>query len=147
LAQRRSDLRYLSQKRDLFPDLTVHESIAVAGRGHQTDLRDDIADIERFLGPNKLARHLSSGGRALLGLAQALAGAPKLLILDEPGANTDVDNLRRVWELIGRACQLGQTAVLVIEHDLTRVTGSAVYEIKQQDNVNTLIKDAAVLSP
>lgn len=147
-AQRRSAVRYLSQKRDLFPDLTVRESVAVASRGHKTELREEIADIERFLGPGKFVRHLSSGGRALLGLAQALAGVPKFLILDEPGANTDAHNYQRVWELIGRARRVGQTAILVIEHDLSRAaSASAVYEVKQRGTTNVLLEEARSLSP
>jgi ABC-type multidrug transport system ATPase subunit len=141
IAQKLSALRYLSQKRDLFPDLTVHESIMVSGRSHETEMDSEIADIVRFLGPGKLVRHLSSGGRALLGLAQTLAGGPKFLILDEPAANTDIDNRRRVWDLIDKTCRQGQTAVLVIEHDLTPASGSATYQIQQRNGSSILIKD------
>ena len=141
-AQQLSALRYLSQKRDLFPDLTVQESIIVASRGHKTELGAEIADIVRFLGPSEFVRHLSSGGQALLALAQALAGGPRLLVLDEPAANTDADNRQRVWELIDRTCQQGQTAVLVIEHDLIPALGSIVFQIQQQDTSNILVRIA-----
>jgi ABC-type multidrug transport system ATPase subunit len=139
VAQQQSALRYLSQKRDLFLDLTVRESIIVAGRGRETRLSGEIEDIILYLGPGKLVKHLSSGGRALLGLAQALAGEPKLLILDEPAATTDAVNRQRVWELISRACRQGDTAVLAIEHDLTPAPGSSVYRIEQQDKSSVLI--------
>lgn len=138
-AQESSALRYLSQKRDLFLDLTVRESVVVAGRGRVTPLSREIGDVVLYLGPGKLVRHLSSGGRALLGLAQALAGGPRLLILDEPAANTDAANRQRVWELIGRAYQRGEMGVLVIEHDLAPAPGSSVYVIRQQDGTRVLL--------
>jgi ABC-type multidrug transport system ATPase subunit len=132
LAQQTSFVRYLSQVRDVFPDLTVQESVAVTSRGHKTDLFEEIADIVRFLGPRKLVRHLSSGGLALLGLAQALSGGPSLLILDEPAANTDALNRQRVWDLVGGARRRARTAVLVIEHDPIPGMTSAVYRLERQ---------------
>lgn len=140
LAHQQSLVRYLSQKRDLFPDLSVQESIEVAGRNHKGHLSDEIGKIIDRLGPRKLVRHLSSGGRTLLGLAQALAGAPRLLILDEPLANTDLDNKKRIRVLIDHACRLGNMAVIVIEHDATLASGSEVYRIEMQGSNRTLTK-------
>jgi ABC-type multidrug transport system ATPase subunit len=140
LAHQQSRVRYLSQKRDLFPDLSVQESIEVAGRNHKSHLSDEIGEIIDRLGPRKLVRHLSSGGRTLLGLAQALAGAPRLLILDEPLANTDRDNGERIRVLIDRACKLGNMAVIVIEHDAMMASGSEVYQIEIQGSIRTLTK-------
>lgn len=139
-AQQRSALRYLSQKRDLFPDLTVRESLIVANKGRKTGVDDAIAKIvHNELGPSKIVRNLTAGGRTLLGLAQALAGGPRLLILDEPTANTDIKNRQLVWELIDRACRQERTAVLVIEHDLIPAAGSTFYQLQQQGNSNILI--------
>lgn len=138
-AQESGALRYLSQKRDLFLDLTVRESIVVAGRGRDTHMAPEVEDVVIYLGPNKLVRHLSSGGRALLGLAQTLVGGPRLLILDEPAANTDAANRQRVWELISRTCGQGEMGILVIEHDLTAAVGAAVYHIQQRNHSGILI--------
>jgi len=140
LGQEHNAVRYLSQTRELFPDLTVQESITVAGNGRRSELAGEIAEIERFLGPRKFVRHLSSGGRALLGLAQALAGAPRLLVLDEPAANTDAENRRLVWDIILRVCRYGRTAVLVIEHDSIPIPASAIYEIQQQERGRVLTR-------
>ena len=140
LAQRRNAVRYLSQIRDLFLDLTVQDSILVAGHNRQTSLMDEIGDVVRFLGPRKLVRHLSSGGKALLGLVQALAGAPQVLILDEPTANTDAGNRRRVWELLNSALRRERMAILVIEHDMGPIDGSAIYGIQQGDDGAVLVR-------
>lgn len=130
-AQQRNAVRYLSQGRNLFPDLSVRESIAIADHGHVSDMAEEIDEIVRFLGPDKIVRHLSSGGRALLGLAQTVAASPSLMILDEPTANTDVENRERIWNVIGHICQRSSTAMLVIEHATAPAGVSAVYQIHQ----------------
>ncbi len=62
---------------------------------------------------------LSHGMTKRAGLAQALMGKPKLLLLDEPTAGLDPQNARRVKDLI--AAQSPQATVLVSSHNLADI--------------------------
>ncbi len=60
---------------------------------------------------------LSSGERQRLGLARLLAGAPRVLLLDEPTANLDPESTRRVEDLVLGLARPGGPAVLWVTHD------------------------------
>jgi len=73
--------------------------------------RDLDYQIESFTGEG----YLSSGQRRRIGLAQALAGPQRLLILDEPGANLNPGDMVRLAEALPTALK-GRTVIL-ITHD------------------------------
>lgn len=60
---------------------------------------------------------LSSGERQRLALLRLLARQPQVLLLDEPSANLDPDNVRRVEQLITAYRSQHYTAVLWVTHD------------------------------
>ena len=82
----------------------IPESLAFAG-----------LDAER-----RQIRQYSKGMKQRLGLAQAILGRPKLLILDEPTADLDPLGRRDVRELIERLKQSG-VAILLNSHLLSEV--------------------------
>ncbi|MEY4388539.1 MAG: hypothetical protein RLZZ432_258 [Chloroflexota bacterium] len=72
---------------------------------------------------NEIARSLPYGNQRLLEIARALAGKPKLLLLDEPAAGMNPKETAEMTALIRRIRdELGIT-ILLIEHDMRVVMG------------------------
>lgn len=63
------------------------------------------------------SRQLSGGEAQRVALARALVLEPRILLLDEPTANVDAENVAVIEELIRKFCGRPGTAVLLTTHD------------------------------
>ncbi len=94
--------------------------------GGQTQVREEIAQLLEFsaLGhkQNELAANLSFGEQRRLELARALAARPKLLLLDEPAAGMNAEEIGQLRQRILDLRAKGITIVL-IEHVMELVMG------------------------
>jgi len=77
-----------------------------------------FVELERYAG--SYARNLPYGGQRRLEIARALAGDPKLLLLDEPAAGMNPREKDALIGLIARIRESGVT-VFLIEHDMALV--------------------------
>ncbi|MEO7092502.1 MAG: ABC transporter ATP-binding protein, partial [Polyangiales bacterium] len=87
------------------------ERKAAVGRAMELARVDDVADT--------LIEHLSKGYRQRVGLADALVSKPPLLVLDEPTAGMDPNQIREVRALIRSLG--GEQTVLLSTHILSEV--------------------------
>jgi len=124
------------QRNNLFQNLSVLENIRLAlevRRGRPLDFfrpvggnKSLIARAEALMAQvhldgdgARLARNLSYGEQRQLEIGVALAGEPKLLLLDEPTSGMSPAETARMIALIGT---LPRTlSILMIEHDMTVV--------------------------
>ena len=92
-----------------------------AGAGAGTDMAE-LAQIESLL--EKPLQALSGGERQRVLLAQALAAAPQLLILDEPAQNLDLSGQLAFYALLDAIHRDTKTSILMVSHDLHMVMAS-----------------------
>jgi len=94
--------------------------------GGQKGVRAEIAELLEFAGlaarQDELAANRSFGEQRRLELARALAAKPKLLLLDEPAAGMNHEEIGQLRERILRLRSRGITIVLV-EHVMELVMG------------------------
>jgi ATP-binding cassette subfamily F protein uup len=123
---RRVRVGYLDQERaGLDGDLSVFETVARAVPSVDKERVDPRSYLERFLfdshAQRKKVAALSGGERARLALAQLLASAANLLLMDEPSNDLDTDTLSALEEFLSTY----EGSLLVVTHDrylLDRVT-------------------------
>ncbi|MEC0123461.1 ATP-binding cassette domain-containing protein [Paenibacillus pabuli] len=92
----RKQIGYLPQKFDFFPHLTVQEILEyvcrlknIHGRQRITEIEEKLNQVGLLEQRNKKFNALSGGMKQRLGIAQAIVGNPKLLLIDEPTVGLD----------------------------------------------------------
>jgi ABC-type lipoprotein export system ATPase subunit len=120
-AWRRARVGYLSQQPLLTGHLSARENVALAVqlRGER-----DPGSAERWLewvglapAADRPAASLSGGEQRRAGLAQAMAGEPAILLVDEPTAHLDRASGRQVVALLRRAAEEHGSTVIASTHD------------------------------
>jgi branched-chain amino acid transport system ATP-binding protein len=81
----RTGVGLVPQEREIFPSLTVHENIAIALRPGDWDVHR-IYDLFPRLYERRtnFGNRLSGGEQQMLAIGRALAGNPRVLLMDEP---------------------------------------------------------------
>jgi heme ABC exporter ATP-binding subunit CcmA len=115
-----------------YDDLTVLENVRFAARAAGRSTADADTALERA-GLQRLAdlthSRLSQGQRRRVSLANALARAPQLLLLDEPHAGLDEQGRRFLGDVV-RATRADGGAVLLASHELDLARELATREVR-----------------
>ena len=117
---------YLPEQPPLYPDMTVDEYLRFAAAIKEVEkslIAAHVGDLCALTGltehRKRLIRHLSKGYCQRVGLAQALAGDPEVLLLDEPTVGLDPTQIIGIRDLIK---SLGRDhAIVLSSHILTEV--------------------------
>ena len=116
---------YVPQGSGLFPHMTGLENVAfaMAARGlAQAQARADALQCLTAHGLSNLAdRHasrLSGGERQRIALERALAGAPRVLLLDEPLAAIDSHTRRGLRETLRARIEKAALPTIVVTHSI-----------------------------
>ncbi|MFF5205426.1 ABC transporter ATP-binding protein [Streptosporangium sp. NPDC000396] len=122
----RGEVGAMLQEGELIPELTVRELVDFVRRLYPRPLDLDeilkMADLTDLV--KRRADKLSGGQSQRVRFAMAIAGAPKLLVLDEPTAAMDVESRLRFWESM-RAYAAGGRTVLFATHYLEEADESS----------------------
>ena len=122
----RACIGYLPEIPPLYPDMTVEEYLRFCAelkkipKEQRTDQLTKVLALTHLEDMSaRLIRNLSKGYRQRVGLAQAILGFPKIIILDEPTVGLDPAQMIEIRALIR---DLGRThTVILSSHILSEV--------------------------
>lgn len=112
------EIGYMPQKFGLYEDLSVQENLNLHAdlKGLKPDEKQaafktllEFTGLAKFTG--RLAGQLSGGMKQKLGLACALLGHPKFLLLDEPGVGVDPISRRELMKMVRGLIKDGKTVL------------------------------------
>lgn len=118
---RADKMGYVFQTFNLLPAFTALENVRLgmtfarkkmnAERGKELLNKVGLSDRMHYL-PSQL----SVGQQQRVAVARALANKPRLLLADEPTANVDPANQKRIIDLIKEVCREESVAILLVTH-------------------------------
>lgn len=118
---------YLPEVPPLYTDMTVWEFLLFAAelkKVAKNERKARVEDLLQRLGleevKGRMIRNLSKGYKQRVGLAQALVGEPKVLILDEPMVGLDPKQIIEMRDLIRGLA--GDHTVILSSHILSEIS-------------------------
>jgi len=139
----RSGIGYVSQGRDIIPQLTVRENLllgmealpgGMAKNRHIDPIIYDLFPIlEKFL--NRKGGDLSGGQQQQLAIARAMLGKPKLLLLDEPTEGIQPSIILDIERAVQRIMKQTGISVLLVEQHLHFVRQASYYYAMQRGGI------------
>jgi putative ABC transport system ATP-binding protein len=123
-AIRVAHIGFVFQGFNLFPTLSAGENVELAldlkgirgrdARRRAMDLLEQVGIREKF---DVFPADLSGGQKQRVAIARALAGAPDILLADEPTAALDSHVGKRILELVRSLAHSRGVAVVIVTHD------------------------------
>ena len=115
----RKTLGYLPQDFNVYPRISAYdllEHLAILKGINQSKLRKEaveglLAHTNLYQHKNKAVSGFSGGMRQRFGIAQALLGNPKIIIVDEPTAGLDPEERNRFNNLLS---EIGESIIVVL---------------------------------
>lgn len=123
---------YLPEIPPLYMEMTVLEYLVTVAELKKIPKKERRPMIDEIMGTvkitdmaNRLIRNLSKGYRQRVGIAQALIGYPKIIILDEPTVGLDPKQIIEIRDLVK---SLGEKhTVILSSHILSEVSAVCDY--------------------
>jgi len=119
----RAGIGYVPQGRLIFPELTVEENLRVGtfiSAQPTRRIEPDVFDYFPFLRDRLKQKggRLSGGEQQMLAIARALAGDPRIMILDEPTEGIQPSIIQRILELIRNLNRERGLTILLVEQNI-----------------------------
>ena len=129
-ARARLGIGYLPQEASVFRKLSVADNLRLvlelrpdlddAGREHELNVLLDELQIGHVT--DQLGASLSGGERRRVEIARALAGKPRLILLDEPFAGVDPISVNEIQRIVTHLKDRG-IGVLITDHNVRETLG------------------------
>ncbi|MBA3027408.1 MAG: ABC transporter ATP-binding protein [Desulfobacteraceae bacterium] len=115
----RKILGYLPQEFGLYPTITAEDMLnhfaLLKGIGNKNERREMVAYLlhqtDLYCHRHKKLKEYSGGMKQRLGIAQALLGNPKLIVVDEPTAGLDLEGRSHFLNLFG---EIGENVIVIL---------------------------------
>jgi branched-chain amino acid transport system ATP-binding protein len=119
----RAGMGYVPQGREIFPGLSVRDNLRMGAVGRP---KDEAAAIESALETfprlerliDRPGGALSGGEQQLLAIARCLAGAPRLILLDEPTEGIQPSIIDEIAETLVNLRSKGELTMILVEQNL-----------------------------
>lgn len=112
----RRHIGYLPQSLPMYPNLTVWDFVsymgALKGIRDKKQVEQVLAQVDMLEFAKRKIDRLSGGMRRRVGIAQALLGEPRVLVVDEPTAGLDPEERVRFRGVLSQYAQHGRTVLL-----------------------------------
>ncbi len=114
---------YVSENRDIFPDLTVKENLELGKKENKYGIKWNLEELFDLF-PNLKNRInvqggvLSGGEQQMLTICRSLMGCPKLMMIDEPTEGLSPQMVNNVEVLLKKISEKG-VSILLVEQKLT----------------------------
>ena len=114
--QVRSNIGYLPQELTMYPALSLFDFVnymaELKGVYDKKAVNEVLEQVEMLEFSKRKIGQLSGGMKRRVGIAQALVGNPKILIVDEPTAGLDPEERVRFRGVLSRFAKDGKTVLL-----------------------------------
>jgi molybdate transport system ATP-binding protein len=112
---------YVPQDLALFPHMTVRRNLLYGANGNESDFQHivDRFELNAFL--DRFPASLSGGEKQRIAIGRALMTKPRLLMLDEPLSNLDLELKARGMELFRKVRSEFNTPILYVTHDADEI--------------------------
>ncbi len=144
IAPEKRDIGIVFQDYALFPHLTVAQNVAFGLKNlNKEQIKKRVTEVLHLVSLKNLEERypyeLSGGQQQRVALARALAPQPKLMLLDEPLCNLDIQVRLRLRQEIRDILKAAGTSAIFVTHDQEEALAiSDVVGVMRQGNLEQL---------
>lgn len=141
LVRLRRKMSIVFQEYSLISHLSIFDNVALPLRVRgipEAEVMSTVMKTLQWVGLEKYANakpmSLSGGQQQRVAIARAIITRPKILLADEPTANLDDDNARKIMDLFVRMKDEFGSAIIIATHSVPLMNAYNFHKIKVENN-------------